>query len=64
MFAVTKQSGQCFGFPDVCKTPAPPAAPIPIPYPNIAMPMLGKIRNQLATKMPTMTQAQKKVAAA
>lgn len=23
-------------FPDVCKTPAPPAGPIPIPYPNIA----------------------------
>ena len=22
-------------FPDVCKTPAPPAPPIPIPYPNI-----------------------------
>jgi len=22
---------------DVCKTPAPPAPPIPIPYPNIAM---------------------------
>jgi hypothetical protein len=24
-------------FPDVCKTPAPPAPPVPIPYPNIAM---------------------------
>jgi hypothetical protein len=24
-------------FPDVCKTPAPPAPPIPIPYPNIGM---------------------------
>lgn len=23
-------------FPEVCKTPAPPAPPIPIPYPNIA----------------------------
>ena len=23
-------------FPDVCKTPAPPAPPIPVPYPNIA----------------------------
>jgi hypothetical protein len=23
-------------FPDVCKTPAPPAPPIPIPYPNIS----------------------------
>jgi hypothetical protein len=24
-------------FPDVCNTPAPPAPPVPIPYPNIAM---------------------------
>ena len=22
-------------FPDVCKTPAPPAPPVPIPYPNV-----------------------------
>jgi hypothetical protein len=29
-------SGMVIGFPDVCKTPAPPAGPIPIPYPNIA----------------------------
>jgi len=25
------------GFPDVCLTPAPPAPPIPIPYPNFAL---------------------------
>ena len=31
-----KAGGNCFAFPDVCKTPAPPAPPIPIPYPNIA----------------------------
>jgi len=30
-------SGVTIAFPDVCKTPAPPAGPIPIPYPNIAM---------------------------
>lgn len=29
-------SGTTIAFPDVCKTPAPPAPPIPIPYPNIA----------------------------
>lgn len=23
--------------PDVCKTPAPPGPPVPIPYPNVAM---------------------------
>ena len=35
--ASTKGGGQTFAFPDVCKTPAPPAPPIPIPYPNIGM---------------------------
>ena len=29
-------SGQSPVFPDVCKTPAPPAPPIPVPYPNMA----------------------------
>jgi hypothetical protein len=28
--------GVTIAFPDVCLTPAPPAPPIPIPYPNIA----------------------------
>ena len=27
--------GMSMVLPDVCKTPAPPAPPIPIPYPNI-----------------------------
>ena len=35
--AITKSGGQGFAFPDVCKTPAPPAPFAPIPYPNIAM---------------------------
>jgi hypothetical protein len=35
--AATKENGQCFAFPDVCKTPAPPAPFVPVPYPNIAM---------------------------
>jgi Domain of unknown function (DUF4150) len=26
--------GMSIVFPDVCKTPAPPAPPVPIPYPN------------------------------
>jgi hypothetical protein len=30
-------NGITIAFPDVCLTPAPPAPPIPIPYPNIAM---------------------------
>src|SRR3954470_13236208 len=29
-------NGVSMAFPDVCKTPAPPAPPIPIPYPNVA----------------------------
>ena len=31
----TKGGGMCQATPDVCKTPAPPAPPIPIPYPNL-----------------------------
>ena len=33
----TNGGGQCMGMPDVCLTPAPPAPPVPIPYPNTAM---------------------------
>jgi hypothetical protein len=37
MTVVHKDSGGISSvFPDVCKTPAPPAPPVPIPYPNIA----------------------------
>lgn len=32
--ASTNGGGNCMIFPDVCKTPAPPAPPIPVPYPN------------------------------
>lgn len=31
-----KKGGISIAFPDVCKTPAPPAPFVPIPYPNIA----------------------------
>ncbi len=34
---IAPAKGIAFAFPDVCKTPAPPAPPVPIPYPNIAM---------------------------
>lgn len=40
MFGIsTKENGTCMttGPVDVCKTPAPPAPPIPLPYPNTAM---------------------------
>jgi hypothetical protein len=35
--AATNGGGQAFAFPDVCKVPAPPAPPIPTPFPNIGM---------------------------
>jgi hypothetical protein len=35
--ASCRSGGKCFAFPDVCKTPAPPAPFAPVPYPNIAM---------------------------
>lgn len=39
MFANCQMGGQNFAMPDVCKTPAPPAPFVPVPYPNIAMGM-------------------------
>ncbi len=36
MFANTQMMGMDMAFPDVCLTPVGPA-PVPIPYPNIAM---------------------------
>ncbi|MGE0324476.1 MAG: PAAR-like domain-containing protein [Polyangiaceae bacterium] len=29
------ENGMCFAMPDTCKVPAPPAPPIPIPFPNM-----------------------------
>lgn len=37
MFANTQMGGTDMAFPDVCLTPAPPAPPVPIPYPNTGM---------------------------
>ena len=33
--ASTKGGGQCIAAPDVCKVPAPPAPPVPTPFPNL-----------------------------
>lgn len=33
--ASSNQSGMAQGLPDVCKVPAPPAPPVPTPFPNI-----------------------------
>ena len=38
MFPVsTTMNGNCLAVPDTCKTPAPPAPPVPTPYPNMGM---------------------------
>jgi hypothetical protein len=37
MPAATVAGGQCMGMPDVCQVPAPPAPPIPTPFPNMGM---------------------------
>lgn len=42
--ASSKGGGMNTGFPDVCKTPAPPAPFAPIPYPNMA-----QVRNSTGT---------------
>lgn len=60
MFAVTKESGQCMGMPDVCLTPVPPpVTQAPIPYPNIAMPMMGNpaTAKVMIHGMPALTKA-------
>jgi hypothetical protein len=41
MFANTQMGGTDTGFPDVCLTPAPPAPPVPMPYPNVATGPMG-----------------------
>ncbi len=62
MFANSQMMGMDFAFPDVCLTPAAPA-PVPIPYPNIAMGptaipnqvkvlMLGAPAHNLGTQIP------------
>ena len=61
MPASTKAGGQCMAMPDVCKTPAPPAPPVPIPYPNIAMlPMaVGTVPTVLVMNMEAVVQTTK-----
>jgi hypothetical protein len=35
--ASTNGGGNCMAMPDVCKVPAPPAPPVPTPFPNTGM---------------------------
>ena len=56
---ITVTDGICFAFPDVCLTPAPPAPPVPIPYPNIAQlaDATGTASTVKAGGKPVVTQA-------
>ena len=56
----TLAGGQCFAFPDVCKTPAGPVT-VPIPYPNVGMCPTGvqATTKVLVSNMPALTQGSK-----
>lgn len=41
MFVCTMEDGMTMAMPDVCLTPAPPAPPLPIPYPNMGQLMMA-----------------------
>jgi len=53
VFANTQMAGLNLAFPDVCLTPTP-VGPVPIPYPNIALPMtaIPSVFNVLIMAMP------------
>ena len=59
--ATTMAGGMCMGTPDVCKVPAPPAPPIPTPFPNIGQcPMAtGTTTKVMIMNMPALTEASK-----
>jgi len=61
MYATTKEKGQLLAMPDVCLTPAPPAPPVPVPYPNIGMPPVADPVTQkvMICGMPALTKASK-----
>ena len=56
----TLENGQCFGFPDVCKTPVGPVT-VPIPYPNMGLCPTGVQASTkvLVSNMPALTQGSK-----
>ena len=58
MPACTLAGGTAMGVPDVCLTPAPPAPPIPTPYPNVAeLPMSeNPVTTVLVEMMPALAQ--------
>lgn len=61
MFVATIQAGQATCVPDVCKTPMPPGAPVPIPYVNMAQTTLANPTTMkvLVGGSPALTKASK-----
>jgi uncharacterized Zn-binding protein involved in type VI secretion len=61
MFICTVGGGSTMAMPDVCKTPAPPAPPIPLPYPNMAQMVMGMppVQNVLVSGAPALNKASK-----
>ncbi|HOF05917.1 MAG TPA: DUF4150 domain-containing protein [Syntrophales bacterium] len=61
MFAATIEKGQVMAMPDVCKTPAPPGPPVPVPYPNTGMTTMGNpiSKKVLINGAPALTKASK-----
>jgi hypothetical protein len=59
--ATTTAGGICQAMPDVCKVPAPPAPPIPTPFPNIAQCAMatGTATKVLVMNMPALTESSK-----
>lgn len=47
----TKKSGTCLAVPDVCKVPAPPAPPVPTPFPNTGQAMQANSGVSTKTKV-------------
>jgi len=51
--ASTYKGGAVAAFPDVCKTPAPPAPQVPAPYPNIGSSQTGRAsKSVVGSKQP------------
>ena len=61
MFVATIQAGQTTCMPDICKTPAPPGPPIPMPYVNTAQTTLANpaALKVLVSGSPALTKASK-----